>query len=358
MSDSFLLSRVLLKFAPDRPFPLTDNLSAAVLTPDGLLWVASDETQHLERLSATDLLTFDQHQSFPLKDYITLPDPDTEVDIEGLDYSDFYLWIVGSHSLKRKKPKGKKLAKDLERLATISFEANRYLLARIPLIDGKLYQCHPHPQNPEKELKAAHLPYHHKGNYLTDILADDPHLKDYINHPIPSKENGFDIEGLVVAKKRIFLGLRGPVLRGWAMILELEIDQSQDGNLTLKEIGQAGKRYRKHFLDLDGMGIRELCFDQGDLIILAGPTMDLEGAMRLFRWKNVFNLQENSFNVQGEESLKVIVDLPFQFGSDHAEGLTKFSCLGQQNSLMVVYDSPNSNRKPSQDSVFADIFRF
>ena len=53
--------------------------------------------------------------------------------------------------------------------------------------------------------------------------------------------------------------------------------------LTLKETGENHQLYKKHFLDLNGMGIRELCLHGKDLIILAGPTMSLEGAMQIFR---------------------------------------------------------------------------
>jgi hypothetical protein len=47
-----------------------------------------------------------------------------------------------------------------------------------------------------------------------DALADDPHLGFFVGAMIPGKENGFDVEGLAFYQNRIFLGLRGPVLRG------------------------------------------------------------------------------------------------------------------------------------------------
>src|SRR3546814_13829874 len=101
---------------------------------------------------------------------------------------------------------------------------------------------------------------------------------------VPSKENGFDVEGLAVRGSRVFLGLRGPVLRGWATVVELDLKTPKPGRLKLRRIGAGGERYRKHFLDLDGLGIRELVFDGDDLLVLAGPTMDLDGPVVLFRW--------------------------------------------------------------------------
>ena len=60
-----------------------------------------------------------------------------------------------------------------------------------------------------------------KGNDLTEALRGDEHLGSFL--AIPGKDNGFDIEGLAVAGERLFIGLRGPVLRGWAVILEVEL---------------------------------------------------------------------------------------------------------------------------------------
>ena len=41
---------------------------------------------------------------------------------------------------------------------------------------------------------------------------------------------------------------------------------------------------RKLFLNLDGLGIRDLTLRGDDLLILAGPTMDLSGPAAVFRW--------------------------------------------------------------------------
>ena len=85
---------------------LTSALSA-VLFVGGHLWLASDETTSVERLSTSDGLTFNKHVSFPLEKLIRLParktEFDQEIDIEGMDYHDHYLRVVGSHSVKRKK---------------------------------------------------------------------------------------------------------------------------------------------------------------------------------------------------------------------------------------------------------------
>ena len=144
---------VLLEFDPDlnklrKDKKLSDGLSAVVQIGDAL-WVANDEALSLERLSrqgeaGDGAIRYADHRQFPLHEVLQLPVPPKEgddkieeADIEGLDYDSGYLWLVGSHSLKRDKPKeDKSIEKNVERLAKVSRDGNRFLLARIPLSDG------------------------------------------------------------------------------------------------------------------------------------------------------------------------------------------------------------------------------
>lgn len=356
MPNSFLLSRARLQFQTASD-DLIEELSAVARTPDGHLWLGSDEFITLERLTPMGDGVYGSHQTFHLKDFIELFDHDSEIDIEGLDYSDGYLWVVGSHSVKRNKTKGKKPSKDIERLSEIERDPNRSLLARLPILNGEIVPTYARSEEDgEAVLSAASLKKINDHSQLTEVLADDEHLGPFLSIGLPSKDNGFDIEGIAVNGNQIFLGLRGPVLRGWAIILEIEVEESEPGTLTLKDLGD-GKLYRKHFLDLNGQGIRELCLHDGDLIVLAGPTMDLEGAMQVFRFQDVLDHSQDTLWDQASGQLAVLFDLPFTIGADHAEGLTLLPCLGYDNGLMMVYDSPHSNRRPSKKAVFADIFR-
>lgn len=356
MPECFLLSRVLLRFDDDSA-DLLEDLSAAALTPDGSLWVGSDEFITIERLSPVEPYIFAEHRSFSIGDFVELPNQEDEIDIEGMDYANHYLWLTGSHSSKRKKPKGKNPKKDIERIETIETELNRYLLARIPVIQGELFKSCPHPDDSDANLTAACLKKTDDGNILTDVLKADRHLGPCLSFPLPSKENGFDIEGLAVHGNRVFLGFRGPVLRGWAIILEIEVEEEEAGTLTLKAIGEAGQRYKKHFVYLNGLGVRELCLKGEDLIILAGPTMELEGSMRVFRLNQALDRSADSLSDQESGDLEVLFDLPFTLGTDHAEGLALFPCLGRADSLLVVYDSPDEARRPEPNAIFADVFR-
>ncbi|MGC1306177.1 MAG: DUF3616 domain-containing protein [Phormidesmis sp.] len=357
MPNGFLLSRVLLQF-DSKSDDLIGEISAIAMTPDGSLWVGSDELLVIERLSEVAPCIYGDHQRFHSSDFVELLDQASEIDIEGMDYSDGYLWLVGSHSAKRNQPKGKKYKKDIQSLAEVETDANRYLLARIPIVNGQPAKSYRASDRAEDALTAASLRERDGRNLLMEALAEDPHLGPFVKMNLPSKDNGLDIEGLAVCGQRIYLGLRGPVLRGWAVILELELAEGEPGTLVPKAIGdRKGEIYRKHFVNLNGSGIRELCLYRDNLIILAGPTMEIEGAMQVFQLKNLLSHSNNTLWDQNEDDLSVLFDLPFTPGVDHAEGLALFSCLGYDDALMVVYDSPSEERRPGKTSLFADVFR-
>lgn len=353
MSNSIFLNQVLMTFV-DNFKEHREDLSAVLLTDQKYLWLGSDETSTIERLSLVDTDKFTDHQQFRVAEFINLPAPeDQEIDIEGLAYTDYYLWFVGSHSYKRKKPKPKKTdAQNFERLTKIESEPNRYLLGRIPLIDGKLFSSCPHPQNPDVQLNAAKLEVTNQGNLLMMALANDAHLGLFIKAEIAGKDNGFDIEGIGIYQNRIFLGLRGPVLRGWAVVLEIELEDSSPGILKLRQIGEAKELYKKHFLWLNGLGIRDLYVDGKNLLILAGPTMDLDGPVQIYRWINGVNSPENVFS-----NPDLVQDIPYGNREDHAEGMTLFQDVAGIRSLLVVYDSPAKTRLVGDDGVIADVFK-
>jgi hypothetical protein len=340
--------------------PIRGGLSSLVKVGD-YLFLASDEGASVERLRKVDG-GYGQHHCFALGDYLPLADGASEVDIEGIDFENHYMWITGSHGLKRKKPDtDDSVKKQVKQLAEVESEPNRYLLARIPLVaDAKTgeYRLHKscrHPEHKDKTLTAAVLKGNAKGNELTDALKKDVHLKHYLR--IPGKDNGFDIEGLAIDGSRIFVGLRGPVLRGWAVVLELEMEATEGHTLHLKPVGPKDKKYKKHFLDLAGMGIREMTPAGEDLLILAGPTMDLDGTIALFRWKGAMaHTKSVKKSMVYEKDVVRLFDIPHgtgpNAGRDKAEGIA----LLDNRHLLVAYDSPADARKRERTSVVADIF--
>ena len=315
------------------------------------VWLGCDETATLERLTFRGDYA-DEHHHFEVADFLELPSPnDEEIDVEGIAYADHYLWFVGSHSLKRKSHKPDKTLEDnLERLHTIERENNRYTLGRIPLIDGQLLPSCPHPDNPTITLTAAQLKHKKSGNELIRRLKDDRYLGSFLAADIPGKDNGFDIEGIAIIGDRLFLGLRGPVLRGWAVLLELQPSEDDPGILKLQKIGTDKERYLKHFINLQGMGIRDLCPWQDQLLILAGPTMALDAPITIFALP-LADLQSGTPFLHPS----VLIDIPHSPGGDRAEGLTLINTDHPQE-VLVVYDAPTSERLQGNDTVLAERF--
>ncbi|MGQ0719034.1 MAG: DUF3616 domain-containing protein [Pseudonocardiales bacterium] len=318
------------------------NLSA--VRPDGTcLWIAGDETATVERLTA-DGTGYGEHITFRLADALTLPgDPDDEVDVEGLGRHGPYLWAVGSHSSRRKRIKAKHEGeKAVRRLAKVTDEPSRRVVARLAVADG--------PDGLPAIVREA--PGGHTSALLpggiTGILADDPHLAPFL--AIPGKDNGFDVEGVAVLGESLYLGLRGPVLRGWAVVIEVVPRNAMAlGVLELAPLDDDGAVYRTHFLDLSGLGVRDLCPDGADLLVLAGPSMDLDGPVRVYRWHEA--LDSAAPRVVRAPALVRELDLPFGEGDDHAEGIG----LLDGRRLLVVYDSPARARLARPGTVLADI---
>ncbi|MBW8483438.1 DUF3616 domain-containing protein [Actinomadura parmotrematis] len=350
--------RVELRFGAESRAAGTHTNLSAVRQDGRCLWVAGDETATIERLTAVTgpggLVTcYDGHRTVRLADLVELPaGPEEEADIEGLARAGGWLWAIGSHSLKRKKIKpGRSDAKSRKRLATVVREDNRFILARLPLVqdaDGL-----PQVVRADGDRTAAVLGL--KGDSIADLLARDPHLAPFL--AIPSKDNGLDVEGIAAHGDRLYIGLRGPVLRGWAVLVEIRPDPEPDarGRLRLLPVGAGGDLYRTHFLDLGGLGIRDLCPDGDDLLVLTGPSMSLSGPVRVVRWPGAAAVDYP--DIVSAAELQVLGELPHGDGEDHAEGVALLAGDDGRpgTRLLVVYDSPSPDRLTEQGGVLADV---
>jgi len=371
LNSTFVLRLDKSVFAtPDALADARDNLSGIVLH-DPHLWLGGDEGTSIDRLTRGADGSFAAHKRFDLHGLLKLPAAaDNEIDIEGLDVNGGYLWLIGSHSAKRKKADKKgeppnKAKKAMKRLGEVEARGNRFTLARVPL-DGN---SEPAPEH--GALTAARLKGDAFGNLLLDALRKDEHVGRFVPRitpdsanaadpdldvveGIPSKDNGFDVEGLAVSGNRVFLGLRGPVLRGWAMVIELQVSEAADGIFTLNSF-PTGKPYLKHFLELGGLGVRDLVIDGDDLLILAGPSMDLDGPVFIHRWKGGAAAHTEDVLARKTE-LPRVVTVPFGVTKDHAEGLTVVTRMPL--SVLVCYDSPADTRidGADKDGVKADVF--
>jgi hypothetical protein len=279
ISRAETIAQVPLTFSDWKPIrhledPLHKDLSAVTRIGD-CLFLACDETASVERLRRLDDGSFGDHQHFVLDALVDLPaGAEGEMDIEGLCADGGFLWIVGSHSRKRSKPKRDENdhTEALRKMEEIEREPNRYFLGRVPLVEEAPGLFTPAPS--EGERQAAWLRLGKRRSALERWLAADPHLGPFLS--IPSKENGFDVEGLAVHGTRVWLGLRGPVLRGHAVVLDLELKQKAPDRLKAGRIN-GERRYRKHLLDTRGLGIRDMRFAGDDLLLLVGRPCPWKG---------------------------------------------------------------------------------
>jgi Protein of unknown function (DUF3616) len=353
---------VLLEFrSRDDGSAHSGNLSA-VLQIERDLWLGADEGTTMDRLSPTGPAEYGRHAVFDLADVLDLPgDPGEEIDIEGLAYADGWLWVVGSHSVRRSEPEPPAdpaaMRKQVRRLARTRRGGNRYLLGRVPLVPAADGSGREPARRDEDGQRAARLPGGRRRNLLVDLLRDDEHLGPFLS--VPGKDNGFDVEGLALGERHAFLGLRGPVLRGWSVVLVLapEPDPDQPDRLRLARLGGKKPRYRKLFFDLHGLGIRDLVLDGADLLILAGPTMPLDGDAVVLRWPNALSCGGDALIPR--DRFERVLDLPYgrgaEEGVDHPEGLALMAD-GAARSLLVVYDSPSDARRRGDAGVTADRF--
>ena len=349
------IGQIDLAFSDWRPLrhvedPLHKDLSAVTRIGDSL-FLACDETASVERLRRLKDGRFGEHRHFGLDGLVDLPDgAEGEMDIEGLCVLDDFLWVVGSHALKRSKPKRDESKADdaLRRMERVDREPNRHFLGRIPLVEEApgLFM----PTHSDGGRRAAWARFGKRNSALTRWLADDPHVGPFLT--IPAKENGFDVEGLAVRGDRIWLGLRGPVLRGHAVVLDLEIAEKAPGRLKARRL-EDGRRYRKHLLDTRGLGIRDMRFDGDDLLLLVGPTMSLEGPAFVLRWRDA--VHDVDSGVIAPDRIETVAELPYRLHADHPEGIDLWPEAGP-GSLLVIYDAPAPERTdPETFTVRADV---
>jgi hypothetical protein len=134
------------------------------------------------------------------------------------------------------------------------------------------------------------------------------------------------------------------------MIIELRVGDGP--GVEPEPISPGMRRYRKHFLHMHGLGVRDLCRHGDDLLVLAGPTMELDGRSPVYRWRNALATQAEA--VLDTEDLTFEFEAPFGRGEDHAEGIT---VLDDGRSALVLYGTPADRRKSGRHEITADVFR-
>lgn len=291
---------VILDFRSARGRTAILNNLSGVAVDDGWLWTVSDEGRTVERLRASA-------DGYRLEEQIQLdallPDlpPGEEADLEAIDVANGRVWVCGSHCRVRRQPDA-----DGRLNAGFRRRPSRHVLAAFP------------PDHPED---CVALPYLGDGS-LRRRLRSDPFLSAFMN--LPSKENGLDIEGLAVGPGWLKLGLRGPVVDGFAVVMELALGKS--GRVTDQEIV-------RHVLRLGELGIRDLARWDDDILVLAGPVTAADGPFRIYLWRPA--------STHAPQDATLVHTWPP--GHEHPEGLCRLEQDGCDG-VLVVYDGPSPDR--------------
>jgi len=285
------------------------NISGVAVRGDFLI-LGSDEGAAIQVLKRNGLKAYLSDAT----QVIVLDNSGDEVDIEGIAAGEKYVYVVGSHSRKRKKvKKSKSSKKNHERLATTKSEPSREQLFQLQLdADGKLVK------DSIKKLT------------LRDIFADHPVLALF--QPIPSKENGIDIEGIAVNEKNneIYIGFRGPVLRGnFTPVMVLTLDDGQFEQTTLK--------HELRYVNLGGRGIRGMTRIEDSFLILGGPVGDEPTPYHLFSWDGK-DMVPGKDRPKASEHIKLLCEIPLPNSTAKAEGVEFLEQKESKVYFLVVYD--------------------
>lgn len=176
-----------------------------------------------------------------------------EMDLEGITVSGDTVFVIGSHSAKRKKVDPKDKYEDNREALTggSTAEPARDVLLRVTL---------------DAEGNATAID---RASLRGFLLGSEPFKSCCA---IASKENGPDIEGLAMHEGQLFVGFRGPVLRGnFTPVLRCTFGTPIVDPMLL-------------FVNLGGRGIRDLAEVADGMLILAGPVGDGPGSYQVYLW--------------------------------------------------------------------------
>lgn len=283
----------------------SENLSdGAAIAPEELAFVTDEGTEFgivepaTGKTRTLDLLALMGDLSTTLGS----AHPD-EVDLEAVAAWDTKLVLAGSASLKRQKTKaGKDNATRMAQVIPASGEGNAHA-NYVWIVDaGDTGRGEPRLID-HWDLRA--------------LLLADPLLAPF--RELPSKDNGIDVEGVAADAQHLYFGLRGPVLRGHALVVRTD---------------WKGQAPQLSFLNLQGLGIRALVRepDGKGLYVLAGPTMDLDGPVAIYAW----NGRDSVFESDDSRALAHVMDVPSD-GSHHPEALFVW-----QGALCILSDGPKA----------------
>ncbi len=238
-----------------------------------------------------------------LQQGLILAEQDQDTDIESIAVGPDCLYVVGSHSHRRRRMRPElSVRKNRQRLYEIVSEPSRNRLYRLPF-DSETGKCG----------KAVHID-------LSKRLRKDPLLGPFLG--IPRRENGLDIQGMSFHDNRLYLGFRGPVLREkYVPLMVFEFDRP--------------KKYELCFVRLGGQGIRDMVPLRNGFLILSGPVMGATEPFCLWCWDGADQLPGKGRDVR-EAVMLGTVSTP---GGAKAEGLGLLRETDGVAEAVVVYET-------------------
>ena len=285
-----------------------EDLSAVQRVGDALV-IASDEGASIQVLERVSDGRYNVKSTIEL-----LPKGSTEVDIEALALDGDTLLVLGSHSWARHKVSSNySQEENRDRLGGVEHESTRDWLFRFGMdVDtGK-----PNTDFERKSLRA--LIDNHR---LLKLFAETP-----------GKENGIDFEGMAAVDGWLYLGLRGPVLRGnYVPVLSLGFDNIEKCASNFSSQPELCKLLH---VNLDGRGIRSLHSVHDGFLILAGPVSDGDFSYQFYFW-------DGRDCVPGKDSEGCQLDLLADMPAVDWAGPEGVAVLGESReawNILVVYD--------------------
>jgi hypothetical protein len=288
------------------------NLSGAAFIGERL-YLANDEGRQLLWLTRESARRYARCEAIDVADLFELQeeefDPKKEYDLEALavdtrDDKSARLWLIGSHAMGHEEPPGTNLKR-----VGLKRERNRLLFGCVDVDEhgglvagtGRHMRIRPVGETwTTRFLSALRAAPPVASGFLREASAlTQQAIPDALAQQVgwftpytlaSTKENGLDIEGLVIRRRGddskvvALVGLRGPVIAGFAVIVEIAI--TDYGKRRLRPEGEP----RFHLINLQGFGVRDLEWRGDDLLIIAGPTMTRQDESELFQWRNAWDV--------------------------------------------------------------------
>ncbi len=238
-----------------------------------------------------------------------------EMDLEGIVVDGQTVFVLGSHSSKRKKVDAEK-AYAKNRAALMSppkAQPARDILLRF-------------------ELDASGQAGPIQRTSLRGFLDATEPFKSF--GATAGKENGIDAEGLAILDHKLYVGFRGPVLRG------------NFTPIVTCRFGPPIADPKVLFVDLGGRGVRDLAGVNDGLLILAGAVGDGPGSFQLYLWDGQDGVPgAGAPTSSAEPGLRLIGDLPVPHSGEgdqdvaaKPEGMALIKETSGHWEILIVFD--------------------